>query len=71
LIHQHQIKKLVAIGFLFKPTTGQAYAATRQLAGQTGLAGLDRHASHTGYDFSGHEKFSVLGDLARLRTSGT
>ena len=72
LIHQHQIKKLVVISFLFKPTTGQAYAAMRQLAGQTGLAGLDRHASLTGYAyFSGHAKFSVLGDLARLRTSGT
>jgi hypothetical protein len=33
-------------------TTGQAYAATRQLAGHTGLAGLDGHASLTGYAYS-------------------
>ena len=54
-------------------TSGQAYyAATRQFAGHTGLAGLAGHTSLTGNAyFAGHAKFAVLGDLARLRTSGT
>jgi hypothetical protein len=53
-------------------TSGQAYAATRQLAGHTGLAGLAGHASLTGNAyFAGHAKCAVLGNLARLRTSGT
>ena len=53
-------------------STRQAYAATRQLAGHTGLTNLVRHASLTGNAYSaGYANFVFLGDLARLRISRT
>ena len=59
-LYQYQIDKL-------QSTTGQDYAATRQLAGHTGLAGLAGHASLTGYAYfaslAGHA--SLAGNAAR------
>jgi hypothetical protein len=74
-LFQNKMNKVSKNGLIYlsvQTTTGQAYAATRQLAGHTGLAGLARHASLTeNAYFAGHANFVNFGDLARLCTSRT